>query len=151
MTTQSSKLGNELKSMIKGSVLVTEDPGYEEARQIWNAMIDRRPAMIVQCAAADDVPTAIAFARRNKLEISIRGAGHNIAGNALCDGAGENDLFGCGSLGATPSETCVPLDHFSSNTCGALGDPWQCPDSFHELATVTKPAPAAGGILCCRD
>jgi FAD/FMN-containing dehydrogenase len=86
MTTQSSKLGNELKSMIKGSVLVTEDPGYEEARQIWNAMINRRPAMIVQCAAADDVPTAIAFARRNKLEISIRGAGHNIAGNALCDG-----------------------------------------------------------------
>lgn len=85
MSTQSSKLGNELKSMIKGSVLVADDPGYEEARQIWNAMIERRPALIVRCAAADDVPTAIAFARRNKLEISIRGAGHNIAGNALCD------------------------------------------------------------------
>ncbi len=71
--------------MIKGSVLSADDPGYEEARQIWNAMIDRRPALIVQCADADDVPPAIAFARRNKLEISIRGAGHNIAGNALCD------------------------------------------------------------------
>jgi hypothetical protein len=71
--------------MIKGSVLMPDDPGYEEARQIWNAMIDRRPAIIVQCADADDVPTAIAFARRNKLEISIRGAGHNIAGNALCN------------------------------------------------------------------
>jgi len=85
MTTQSSKLGNELENMIKGNVLVAEDSGYEEARQIWNAMIERRPAMIAQCADADDVPTAIAFARRNKLEISIRGAGHNIAGNALCD------------------------------------------------------------------
>jgi FAD/FMN-containing dehydrogenase len=85
MTTQSSKLGKELKGMIKGSVLIPDDPGYEEARQIWNAMIDRRPAMIVQCANADDVPPAIAFARRNKLEISIRGAGHNIAGNALCN------------------------------------------------------------------
>lgn len=85
MTTQSSKLGKELKGMIKGSVLIPDDPGYEEARQIWNAMIDRRPAMIAQCADADDVPTAIAFARRNKLEISIRGAGHNIAGNALCN------------------------------------------------------------------
>ena len=85
MTTLSSKLGKELKDLIKGSVLVADDPGYEEARQIWNAMIDRRPAMIAQCADADDVPTAIAFARRNKLEISIRGAGHNIAGNALCD------------------------------------------------------------------
>ena len=85
MSTQSSTLGNELKSMIKGSVLVADDPGYEEARQIWNAMIERRPALIVRCAAADDVPIAIAFARRSKLEISIRGAGHNIAGNALCD------------------------------------------------------------------
>ena len=69
MTTLSSKLGKELKDLIKGSVLVADDPGYEEARQIWNAMIDRRPAMIAQCADADDVPTAIAFARRNKLEI----------------------------------------------------------------------------------
>ena len=85
MTTQSSKLGNELKSTIKGNVLVAEDSGYEEARQIWNAMIQRRPAVIAQCADANDVPAAIAFARRNKLEISIRGAGHNIAGNALCD------------------------------------------------------------------
>ena len=66
MTTQSSKLGKELKGMIKGSVLSADDPGYEEARQIWNAMIDRRPAMIVQCADADDVPTAIAFARRQQ-------------------------------------------------------------------------------------
>lgn len=85
MTTQSSKLGKELKGMIKGSVLIADDPGYEKARQIWNAMIDHRPAMIVQCADADDVSPAIAFARRNKLEISIRGAGHNIAGNALCN------------------------------------------------------------------
>ena len=85
MTTQSSKLGKELKGMIKGNVLIADDPGYEEARQIWNAMIDHRPAMIVQCADADDVSPAIALARRHKLEISIRGAGHNIAGNALCN------------------------------------------------------------------
>jgi FAD/FMN-containing dehydrogenase len=85
MTTLSTQLGKELKGTIKGSVLSADDPGYEEARQIWNAMIDRRPAMIVQCADADDVPTAIAFARRYNLEISIRGAGHNIAGNALCN------------------------------------------------------------------
>jgi FAD/FMN-containing dehydrogenase len=85
MTTLASTAGKELKGMIKGGVLIADDPGYEDARQIWNAMIDRRPAMIAQCADADDVPTAIAFARRNKLEISIRGAGHNIAGNALCN------------------------------------------------------------------
>ena len=85
MTTQMSKVKEELRGTIKGSVLVPDDPGYDDARQIWNAMIDRRPALIVQCADADDVPPAIALARRHKLEISIRGAGHNIAGNALCN------------------------------------------------------------------
>src|SRR2546425_1980580 len=85
MTTQTSKVKEELKDTIKGRVLVPDDPGYEEARQIWNAMIDRRPAVIVQCVQADDVPPVIRFARKNGLELSIRGAGHNIAGNALCD------------------------------------------------------------------
>jgi len=85
MTTQASKAVKELKGNIKGSVLVPDDPGYEEARQIWNAMIDRRPAAIVQCAQVDDVPSVIRFGRENKLELSIRGGGHNIGGNALCD------------------------------------------------------------------
>jgi FAD/FMN-containing dehydrogenase len=85
MTTQKSKAKEELKESVKGSVLSPDDPGYEEARQIWNAMIDRRPAVIVQCAQADDIPPVIRFARKNGLEFSIRGAGHNIAGNALCD------------------------------------------------------------------
>src|SRR5437899_4292412 len=84
MTTQMSKV-KELRGTIKGSVFVPDDPGYEEARQVWNAMIDRRPAAIVQCAQAEDVPPVIRFARQNGLEVSIRGAGHNIAGNALCD------------------------------------------------------------------
>jgi FAD/FMN-containing dehydrogenase len=85
MATQTSKAKEELKSTIKGNILVPDDSGYDEARQIWNAMINRRPAVIVQAAAADDVAPAIAFAREQGLDISIRGAGHNIAGNALCD------------------------------------------------------------------
>jgi FAD/FMN-containing dehydrogenase len=85
MRTQTSEMKQELHGVIKGSVLVPDNPAYEEARQIWNAMIERRPAMIVQCAHADDVAPAIEFARRNKLEISIRGGGHNIAGSSLCD------------------------------------------------------------------
>jgi FAD/FMN-containing dehydrogenase len=85
MTTQMSTMKEKLGALIKGNVVVPDDPGYEEARQIWNAMIDRRPAIIVQCADADDVALAIGFARRNKLELSIRGGGHNIAGSSLCD------------------------------------------------------------------
>jgi FAD/FMN-containing dehydrogenase len=82
---QMSKVKEELRGAIKGRVLATKDSGYEEARQVWNAMIDRRPAVIVQCMQADDVPPAISFARKNRLELSIRGGGHNIGGYALCD------------------------------------------------------------------
>jgi FAD/FMN-containing dehydrogenase len=85
MTTPTLKAREELKGTITGKVLIPHQPDYEEARQIWNAMIDRRPAVIVQCMRADDVPPVIKFARQNGLELSIRGAGHNIAGNALCD------------------------------------------------------------------
>jgi FAD/FMN-containing dehydrogenase len=76
---------DELRSGFRGEILLPGDPGYDNARKIWNAMIDRRPAMIAQCAQADDIPPVIDFARKNGLELSIRGAGHNIAGNALCD------------------------------------------------------------------
>ena len=85
MTTQTLKAREDLEGTIKGSIVVPDDPAYEETRQVWNAMIDRRPEVIVQCAQAEDVPPVIRFARQNGLELSIRGAGHNIAGNALCD------------------------------------------------------------------
>jgi FAD/FMN-containing dehydrogenase len=85
MTTQMSTMKEKLGALIKGNVVVPDNPGYEQARQIWNAMIDRRPAMMVQCADADDVAPAIDFARRNRLELSIRGGGHNIAGSSLSD------------------------------------------------------------------
>ena len=85
MTTALNEKAGKLKGKVRGKVVLPSDPGYDEVRKIWNAMIDRRPAVIVQCADANDVPHAIAFARENGLEISIRGAGHNIAGNAVCN------------------------------------------------------------------
>ena len=82
----------KLANKVKGRVILSDDPNDNEVRKIWNAMIDRRPAIIVQCAEADDVVHAIKFARANGLEISIRGAGHNIAGNAVCDNGLMIDL-----------------------------------------------------------
>jgi FAD/FMN-containing dehydrogenase len=92
MTTLLNETIEKLKTSVKGHVVLPDDPRYDEVREIWNAMIDRKPAVIVQCAEADDVPHAIAFARENKLELSIRGAGHNIAGNAVCDNGVMIDL-----------------------------------------------------------
>jgi FAD/FMN-containing dehydrogenase len=82
---QSKEALTKISGAIKGHVLGPDDSGYE-ARQVWNAMIDRHPAVIVQPANGADVAPAIKFARDNALEISIRGAGHNIAGNAICTG-----------------------------------------------------------------
>ena len=92
MKIQSNEIIKNLKDQVKGQIVLPGDPNYNEVREIWNAMIDRRPAVIIQCAEADDVPHAISYARDNGLEISIRGGGHNIAGSALCDNGVLIDL-----------------------------------------------------------
>ena len=81
-----------LRSAISGKVLEPSNEGYDEARKIWNGMIDRRPALIVQCASALDVIAAVKFATLNNLVISVRGGGHNITGNAVCDDGVMIDL-----------------------------------------------------------
>ena len=86
MTNISEEEIKRLKENISGTVIVPGDDSYDEVRTIWNAMIDRKPGVIVQCSSTEDVPPSIAFAREHNLEITIRGAGHNIAGNSISDG-----------------------------------------------------------------
>lgn len=69
----------------EGEVLVPGDPGYDEARKIWNGMIDRRPGVIARCSSPADVVAAVRFGREKDLLISVRGGGHNVSGNAVCD------------------------------------------------------------------
>ena len=69
-----------------GDLLTPESASYDDARSIWNAMIDRRPGLIVDCRAEEDVSQAVRFAAEHRVLLSIYGAGHNIAGNAVCDG-----------------------------------------------------------------
>ena len=83
---------DQLSSRVRGQVLRPRDDGYHEARRIWNAMIDRRPAAILRCVEVADVIEAVSFARENGLLLSVRGGGHNVAGNAVCDGGLMIDL-----------------------------------------------------------
>ncbi|WP_053227765.1 FAD-binding oxidoreductase [Solirubrobacter soli] len=83
-----------LRGAIGGDVIAPADGGYDAARAVWNATIDRRPAAIVRCTGTDDVVAGLAFARDSGVRVSVRGGGHNIAGLAVCDGGIVLDLSG---------------------------------------------------------
>ena len=94
---QLTTLGNEtitvgddaiaaLRDSLSGNLLTSESAEYDEARSVWNAMIDRRPGLIVVCRGEGDVARAVTFAREHGVLLSVCGAGHNITGNAVCNG-----------------------------------------------------------------
>ena len=85
---------DEFRTHLRGDVLLPDAEGYDDSRQIWNAMIDRKPALIARCTSAEDVVESVNFARTHNLLVAIRGGGHNIAGNAVCDGGIMIDLSG---------------------------------------------------------
>jgi FAD/FMN-containing dehydrogenase len=74
-----------LDSNFTGELIRPDDPGYDEARQVFNGMIDKRPALIARCADAEDVRIALAYARDNDLIVAVRGGGHSTAGHSCCD------------------------------------------------------------------
>ena len=80
------------QARLRGNVLRHSDAGYDDARKVWNGMIDKRPALIARCTGVADVMDAVNFARTNNLLLSVRGGGHNITGNAVCDGGLMIDL-----------------------------------------------------------
>ncbi|MGP8436995.1 FAD-binding oxidoreductase [Paraburkholderia fungorum] len=85
MVSVSSSAADELKAAIRGELLLPGDAGFDAARSIWNAMIDRHPAMILRCAGVADVRRGVTFARDHGLPLAVHSGGHNIAGTALCD------------------------------------------------------------------
>jgi FAD/FMN-containing dehydrogenase len=91
MAIQAARI-EELRSGFKGEILLPGSDGYESARKIWNAMIDKRPAVIVRCATTADVVRAVSFARSEAITLAVRGGGHNIAGSALVDNGLVVDL-----------------------------------------------------------
>jgi FAD/FMN-containing dehydrogenase len=76
----------KFKENLRGELILANEPGYDDARSIWNAMIDRRPALTARCLGLADVVTAVNFAREHGITLSIKGGGHNISGLAVCEG-----------------------------------------------------------------
>jgi FAD/FMN-containing dehydrogenase len=92
----------ELKNQLHGDLLRPGDAAYDTARTVWNAMVDRHPALIVRCAGVADVINSVNFARQNNLPVSVRGGGHNVAGNAVGDDGIMLDLSRMGSVRVDP-------------------------------------------------
>ncbi len=93
MATVDSTISVEsFRSRIRGEVTTPTDAAYDRARRVWNAMIDKRPLLIVSCAGVADVITTVNFARENHLLLAVRGGGHSIPGNSTCDGGVVLDL-----------------------------------------------------------
>jgi FAD/FMN-containing dehydrogenase len=91
-TTLADTAFEALRASMRGRLLRAGDAGYDEARKLWNGMIDRHPALIARCAGTADVLSAITFAKTHELLVSVRGGGHNPAGYALCEGGLMIDL-----------------------------------------------------------
>ncbi len=97
----------ELRKGFTGEIIVPGDPAYDEARTIFNAMIDRRPGVIAQCAGVDDVVRAVHYGRNLGLEIAVRGGGHGVAGKSLTEGGLVIDLRRMNAVSVDPGARTV--------------------------------------------
>ena len=100
----------KLRGGFAGEIILPGDSAYESARSIWNAMIDKRPAVIARCAITSDVVRGVNFARDNRLVLAVRGGGHNIAGSALCDAGIVIDLSRMKAAHVAPDTRRVTIE-----------------------------------------
>src|SRR5690606_7139542 len=83
---------DELRGRVAGTVLTPDEAGFDDARKVWNGMVERSPAVVVRVAGPDDVAAALAFARARGLPVAVRGGGHSVAGNGTVDDGVVVDL-----------------------------------------------------------
>lgn len=101
---------SDLRARVDGRVISPDDPCYQTRRQVWNGMIDKHPALIVECKSTRDVVEALAYARREELPLSVRGTGHHIAGKSVCEGGLVVDLSTMRGVRVDPDAARVHVD-----------------------------------------
>src|SRR5438552_3773889 len=109
-TTLNRALVADLNGEVCGSALGPQDAGYDAACAVHNGLVDRRPAVIVRCRSTNDVVAALAFARRMRLEVSVRGGGHNVAGRAVTNGGVMIDLAEMKGIAIDPDEATATAE-----------------------------------------
>src|SRR3954452_19219268 len=123
-----------LRDQVRGEIVTRDDAGYDDARRVYNAMIDRRPRVIVGCAGVDDVVAAVNFARESGLSIAVRGGSHSVPGFGTADDAVVIDLVGMQAVEVDPRAKTARVQ--GGATWGAFNDATHA----HGLATT-------GGII----
>lgn len=118
------------RARLHGEALTPTDPGYDAARRVWNAMIDKYPALIARCHTADDIAAAVRFGREQDLPISIRGGGHNVAGLAVSDGGLMIDCAPMKGIAVDPQNQTARAEP------GVLWGEFDQATQEHGLATV---------------
>lgn len=103
MTDIAPTAAQNLAQSLDGDVLLRGDDGYDRARAVWNAMVDRRPSVIVRAESTDDVVSAVRYAREQDLELSIRCGGHSVIGHAVTDGGVMLDMTLYGEVRVDPA------------------------------------------------
>jgi FAD/FMN-containing dehydrogenase len=124
----------ELQDSLRGDLLLKGDVGYDNARAVWNAMIDKHPALIARCEGAMDVVNSINFARDNHLRVAVRGGGHSISGKSVCEGGLMIDMSNMNSVRVNKKASTARADG------GCLEGHIDREASLHGLATT-------GGIV----
>src|SRR5438034_8866604 len=116
------------RDRFSGQLIGPDDPDYDRARIVWNAMADRRPAVVARCEGVDDVVAAVRFAREQDLVVAVRGGGHSVAGFSTCDAGIVIDLSRTPGVSGDPGRRLARVDG-----CAHLSQPDQAAP-VHALA-----------------
>ena len=138
ITASTTEALSQLAAGLRGELIIPGDPGYDEARAVYNGMIDKYPAAIARCRDAADVVTCVRFGRNHDVQLAVRGGGHNAAGLGVADKALVIDLSRLRSTTVDPANHTVRADPAAPGETWTTR-PWR---SVWPLPPASSPPPA---------